>query len=298
MVLSAGLLIYLFTKIDIAELRVFFHSLPLKAVIWVLFLGFLNASLQGLRFLYAAKRLLPPFGFRQALVSHFSGFLFRLILPASLGEVGKAFLLPGTNKTRIFTFLIDAFFTTGILFFCFGIATYLLYPGMWYMLGFCVVFIVLFLIYRLLEKQSNFQNYIPDTVPYLHIGCVNIGLTLLSYLAFIGQYWVLLHQYGISFIDQAKVCFFILGFGAIPLSFAGLGFRENAAHLALRSFGVPSGVAVGTALFIFFINVILPALAGVVLLSFFSDIRYSQIRDMARNLIRQEKTKRSAIKKK
>lgn len=286
--LSAGLLIYLFTKVDMGELWEYFNTLPLQSVIWVLLLGFVNVSLQGLRFLYAAHLLLPKFTFKQALISHYSGFLFRLLLPASIGEVGKAFLLPGTNKRRIYTFLIDAFFNTGIMFFFFGIATWLLYPKMWYMLGFCLIFIILFLIYRLIEKQSSFSQYVPEHVPYLRIGIMNAGLTLLSYLTFIGQYQVVLRQYAISFFDQAKVCFFILGVGSIPLSFAGLGFRENAAHVALGAFGVPAGAAVGAALFIFFVNVILPALTAVLLLGFFSDIKFKQIRGMARSMIRQE----------
>ena len=287
--LSAILLGYLLSRIEIGELHLFFRTLPLRTIGIVLLLGIINVGFQGLRFLYTCHRILPPFTAKQGFVAHFSGFLFRLVLPASIGEVGKTFLLPGTNKQRIYAFLMDAFFSVGALFFFFGIATYLLYPAMWYMLGFCFIFVVLFFIYRLLSKNSNFRKYIPEQVPYLKIGAMNILFTTLSFVAFIFQYWTILAPYGIRFFDQAKVCFFILGVGSIPLSFAGIGFSENAANYALKAFSVPSEAAVGTALFIFFVNVTLPALVGVILLNFFSEIRYRHIRELVKKMISKEK---------
>lgn len=287
--LSAILLGYLLSRIDAMELQRFFRSIPLFSVVIVLLLGFVNVGLQGLRFIYVSRLILPPFTLKQGCIAHFSGFLFRLMLPASIGEVGKVFLLPGTNKQRIYAFIMDAFFSVGTLFFFFGIATWLLYPAMWYMLGFCLIFALLFLIYRFLGKNSNFRNYIPEQVPLLKLGTVNILITTLSFIAYIFQYWTILAPYGIRLFDQAKVCFFILGVGSIPLSFAGIGFRENAAHLALQSFSIPSEVAVGTTLFIFFINVILPALAGIILLNFFSEIRYRHIRELVKKMVSKEK---------
>ncbi|MDX9780292.1 MAG: lysylphosphatidylglycerol synthase domain-containing protein [bacterium] len=288
-VLSAILLGYLLSKIEIGELYLFFRSLPLQTIGIVLLLGFVNIGLQGLRFLYTCHQILPPFSLKQGIIAHLSGFLFRLVLPASIGEVGKAFLLPGTNKQRIYAFLLDAFFSVGTLFFFFGIATYMLYPAMWYMLGFCLIFVLLFLIYRLLRKNSNFRKYVPEEVPYLKIGVMNILFSTLGFSAYIFQFWVVLYPYGIRLLDQAKVCFFILGVGSIPLSFAGIGFSENAANHALKAFSVPSEAAVGTALFIFFVNVILPALAGVILLNFFSEVGYRHIRELVKKMISKEK---------
>ena len=281
--ISAALFWWLFRQIHIKELFMFYRSIPLGVILGVFVLGLLNLTGQGLRFFYSAHQLMPPFTLKQALISHFSGFTFRLILPASIGEVGKTFLLPGTTKQRIYTFLIDIFFATGTMFFFFGISTYLLYPDMWYMLGFCVIFIILFLIYRLFKKNTNFKDYIPEHVPYLKIAITNVSLTILTYIAFISQYWLILRSYGISWIDQGKVCFFIVGIASVPVSFAGLGFREGAANIALQPFGIPSEVAIGSALFIFFVNVLLPALVGVILLNFFSDIKYRDIRKLVTN---------------
>jgi uncharacterized membrane protein YbhN (UPF0104 family) len=113
-------------------------------------------------------------------------------------------------------------------------------------------------------------------------------------VSFITQYWLLLRSYGIGWLDQAKACFFILGVGAIPLSVAGLGFRETAAHFALQQFGVPSSVAVGTAFVVFFVNTFIPAAIGVILLAFFSDIKFRHIREMIRKT--DKKTKNKKIK--
>ncbi|MDZ7820980.1 MAG: hypothetical protein U5N26_03705 [Candidatus Marinimicrobia bacterium] len=168
----------------------------------------------------------------------------------------------------------------GTMFFFFGISTYLLFPKMWYMLFFCVVFVIFFWIYQLLKKHTGFGDYVLKGVPYFRIGSFNIVLTTLTYATFVTQYWLLLRPYGIDWFDQAKACFFILGIGSVPVSIAGIGFRETAAHFALQQFGVPSSVAVGTAFFVFFVNTFIPAGIGVILLSFFSDVKFRDIRNI------------------
>ncbi|MDZ7796507.1 MAG: lysylphosphatidylglycerol synthase domain-containing protein [Candidatus Marinimicrobia bacterium] len=93
---SADLFWWLSRYVNVKELLAFYHSLSLPLILAVLGLGILNIAGQAARFFYTASKLMPPFTFRQALISHFSGFTFRLALPASIGEVGKTFLLPGT----------------------------------------------------------------------------------------------------------------------------------------------------------------------------------------------------------
>jgi len=241
-------------------------------------LGIINVGGQALRFLYSVHLLMPPFTFKEGLVAHFSGFAFRLILPGSVGEIGKIFLLPGDNKLRIYTFLLDAFYSSGVMFFFFGISTFLLYPKMWYMLAFCLIFFVFFWIYRLLCRTTDFKQHVPEHVPYFRFGIANIIFTSITLASYIMQYWTLMRQWGISLFDQAKACFFILGIGSIPLSFAGMGFRENAAQHVLQPFGIPVEAAVGGALFIFSVNVLIPALIGILLLSLFSDVKMKDIK--------------------
>lgn len=273
---------WLSRSINEKELLHYFVSIPLWLVGAIFGLSLLNVGGQALRFFYSVHLLMPPFTFKQGFIAHYAGFAFRLILPGSVGEVGKAFLLPGDTKTRIYTFLIDAFYSTGVLFFFFGISTYLLFPKMWYMLGFCLIFFVFFWIYRLLVRTTGFKKHIPEHVPYFRFGVANISFTVFTLLSYITEYWLLMRDYGIGWLEQAKVCFFILGVGSIPISFAGMGFRENAAQHALGLYGVPAEAAVGAALFIFFMNVLLPALLGVILLTFFSDIKLRDIKKMIR----------------
>jgi len=284
--LKVAVTIFLFwwlsRSVNIRELWLYFRSIPGSLILTVFALGIINVGGQAARFLYSVHLLMPPFTLKQGLVSHFSGFAFRLILPGSVGEVGKTFLLPGDNKLRIYTFLLDAFYSTGVMFFFFGVATFLLYPGMWYMLVFCLIFIVFFWVYRLLVRTTGFKRHVPEHVPYLKFGIANILFTSMTLVSFIFQYWTLLRQWGISFFDQAKACFFILGVGSIPLSFAGMGFRENAAQHVLQPFGIPSEAAVGAALFIFTVNVLVPALVGVILLNFVSDVKLKDIKALVK----------------
>lgn len=269
---------WLSRSVNINELWAYFRSIPLWMILAVLGFGVINVGGQALRFLYSVHLLMPPFTFKQGLVAHFSGFAFRLILPGSVGEIGKTFLLPGDNKLRLYTFLLDAFYSTGVMFFFFGISTFLLYPKMWYMLVFCLIFFVFFWIYRLLRRTTDFKQHVPEHVPYFRFGVANIVFTSITLISYIMQYWTLMRQWGISLFDQAKACFFILGIGSIPLSFAGMGFRENAAQHVLQPFGIPVEAAVGGALFIFSVNVLLPALIGILLLSFFSDVKMKDIK--------------------
>jgi len=269
---------WLSRSVNIKDLWAYFRSIPLWMILAVLGFGVINVGGQALRFLYSVHLLMPPFTFKQGLVAHFSGFAFRLILPGSVGEIGKTFLLPGDNKLRLYTFLLDAFYSTGVMFFFFGISTFLLYPKMWYMLVFCLIFFVFFWIYRLLRRTTDFKQHVPEHVPYFRFGVANIVFTSITLISYIMQYWTLMRQWGISLFDQAKACFFILGIGSIPLSFAGMGFRENAAQHVLQPFGIPVEAAVGGALFIFSVNVLLPALIGILLLSFFSDVKMKDIK--------------------
>lgn len=271
---------WLSRTVDFKELMIYFKSIPFTLILLVFVFSLFNVGGQALRFLYSVHLLMPPFTFKQGLVAHYSGFAFRLILPGSVGEVGKVFMLPGDNKLRIYTFLLDSFYTTGAMFFYFGLFTYLLYPHMWYMLSFCLIYFILFMIYRLLVKTTNFKQHVPDNVPYTKLALFNVSVSSLTYLAYVLQYWTLMKPYGVSFFEQVKSCFFILGVGSIPLSFAGMGFRENAAQHVLGGFGVPAEAAVGAAIFIFSVNVLIPALIGVILINFASDIKLKDIKNM------------------
>ncbi|MFA6618875.1 MAG: lysylphosphatidylglycerol synthase transmembrane domain-containing protein [Candidatus Neomarinimicrobiota bacterium] len=284
--LKIGITVFLFwwlsRSVEIGELLAYFKSIPRGLVLAIFSLGLLNVAGQALRFYTSVHFLMPAFTAKQLVVSHFSGFALRLILPASMGEVGKVFMLPGNNKTRIYTFLLDAFYCTATNLFFFGIACFLLYPQMWYMLGFCLVFIVFFWIYRLLVRTTNFKKHIPDTVPYFKFGLANISFSIFTMVVYVAQYWVLLKNFGMSLFDTAKASIFILGVGYIPLSFAGMGFRENGAQYVLANFGVSSHVAVGTAMLVFSANVLFPALIGVIMLTFVSDIKLRDIRAMVK----------------
>ncbi len=273
---------WLSRSVDFYELVAYFRSIPTYLVLLIYLLGLINAGAQGLRFFYSVHLLMPPFTKKQAIVSLFAGFTLRIILPGSVGEVGKIFLLPGDNKSRLYTFLLDAFYCTATNLFFFGIACFLLFPKMWYMLGFCFIFIVFFWIYRLLVHTTDFKKHIPDNVPYFKFGVANITFTTLTMVVYVSQYWALLKQYGMDLFEVAKSSIFILGVGFIPFSFAGMGFRENGAKYVLEMFNVPSEAAVGVALLIFSANVLFPALIGVIMLTFVSDIKLHDIKEMVK----------------
>ena len=83
---------WLSRSVNIKDLWTYFRSIPLWMILTILGFGVINVAGQALRFLYSVHLLMPPFTFKEGLVAHFSGFAFRLILPGSVGEIGKIFL--------------------------------------------------------------------------------------------------------------------------------------------------------------------------------------------------------------
>lgn len=273
------LFLWLSRYVNLRELLQFVRDIPLNTMIMVIIYGVVNLLGQAFRFLYAARLIVGPLTKKQILLSYFSGFTFRFLLPASIGEVGKTLYLPGTTKEKLFTFLIDAFFCTGVLFFFFGISAYSLYPERWYMLFFSLLYIVLFVVYWLLKDRPGIKRFVPERVPYAKIAVSNIVTTIFTYATFASQYWYLLKDYDISWLTQSKICYFVIGVGSLPISFAGLGLREGASTFALSPFGVPAEAAVGVSLLVFVINVLIPAAVGVILITFFSDLKLSDVRN-------------------
>ena len=79
-----------------------------------------------------------------------------------------------------------------------------------------------------------------------------------------GQYYLLLNKVNdISFLNTVHTVIYLWAAGVIPISISGLGVREGLAVYFFSTHGIPNAYAIATSLFLFVVNQIIPALAGI-----------------------------------
>jgi MFS family permease len=231
----------------------------------VLLISVLSLSLQYKRWRYLIGSHSTDFNHSDLIPAFFSGFAFRLLIPGGHAEITKIFLLPGKKSGKVVAFGIEkyfeAYFKLTLIFF--ALPALLPQWGAWlYALGVLVAALFFFLpvlfrlkiFHRLKEKEVDYQRVF--RVVLLYSGSL--------FWTLVAQYFILLNAVQpLPLKTVVETVILIWGAGLIPISVSGLGVRENLAayFLALNMF--PASAAVGVSLFIFFINVILPALVGV-----------------------------------
>jgi uncharacterized membrane protein YbhN (UPF0104 family) len=78
------------------------------------------------------------------------------------------------------------------------------------------------------------------------------------------QYHILIVEYyRIGILATGFTVIYLWSAGIIPVSISGLGFREGLAVYFFSFYGVPAAYALATSLFLFVLNAIAPAIAGI-----------------------------------
>jgi len=266
--IGLGLLFWILHRVDAHRVWATLRSIP-AGTLFVLEL----LSLCGLLFQFILWRFLVSqhserHDIRDLLASFLAGFAFRLMLPGGHAEVSKVFLLKGRRRGKVMAFGAEKFFQTLFKIIFISLALMVIYPQkklLLITLSLAGVFVFLFLPHLLhTEKWQNFQE---KEVAYHRVFRWSLMLTIPGFLIIAGQYYLLLlNMAPIKWTEAVLVTTFIWGAGLIPISISGLGVRENLAVYFLGLYNVPSATAVGASLLIFTINVIVPAIAGVIII--------------------------------
>jgi len=295
-VIAAGLISYLIYSVNLHEIVIAFQKADYRFITIALILSVVNVLLQFYKWKLSCKAILNENNNKKIFYSLFYGFAAGPFTPVRIGEyLGRALefkdksLLSVTTATLIdkaFTFIsITLFGSIGSILFLkdyYNVNSYL-------SVSLFVIILVLFsVVVMLILNPNTWQNLFSkrmENSKYMNKIYSQIILlrelrkrfltqmflvSTLFYLFFIIQYAVLAVAFSqsgsfINFLWAGNMVMFVKTI--IPqISFADLGIREGASVFFLSKMGQPNSVGFDTSISLFGINVLLPALIGLVLL--------------------------------
>lgn len=285
-VLLLGVVIwYITAKVDYKKLLLYMRTMDF---LW-LFLA-IGTFLAGMFFNINKWRFLLsryiPVSFRQAALSMMGGYTLSLLTPARLGEAGRCFFISSLERRKTVSLVgIDKMFNVsittflGVFFLQFMPIPYpITVKVIVYFFSLLILtFIVLYtrypaLLHRLLSRVSflrkgrgeEFLVAVKNSNKKDNI--IIFLMTLAMYLFYLaefvffsmalapGSFIVALNGYVISLFLKT----------ALPLTVADWGIKEVSLMEFYMFFGLSSEIALGAALFIYFLNILLPAALGLI----------------------------------
>jgi len=294
--IAFGLLYYLVSNIRISDIINAINEANFSLILITLALSFVNLYLQFYKWKITASTLLNENNNRKIFYSLFQGFSAAVFTPARIGEYfGRAIafkdksLLQITLATlidKLFPLLIVAFFGSiaSILFihFYYEVSSYLTVSL------FIVLFVLFYFIVLLIFNKNFWDNFLFNRIQSTKIlskyfdkisklknldhrySSKMIFISLLFYLCYLIQYVILVSAFSHNdnFIDYFWAGNLLMFSKTIipPVSFGELGIREGASVFFIQQFGENASVGFNASIFLFFINVLLPALVGLILI--------------------------------
>lgn len=256
-------------------------------IVWfVIFLLFINWGIEALKWKMLAQRLMP-ITFIESVSGVFTGVCFGMITPHGIGDyAGRILQLQTKDRleaigavfvSRIAQLLITVLFGSVALVGMIDNGTIsssslvnLTLLQVIFILNICFLGAVIF--YK--KVIRIFKN--KYTKPYLKIIATIstsdmwqvMGLSIVRYTIFAGQYILLLYYVGIpcSVIILAQGVAFVFIVKSIIPTFFDIGIREAAALYFFSSYTADAESIVFASLLLWIINIVLPAIAGAVLI--------------------------------
>jgi len=232
----------------------------------ILLISVLSLTLQYKRWRYLIGSHSTDFNRNDLIPAFFSGFAFRLLIPGGHAEITKIFLLPGKKSGKVVAFGIEkyfeAYFKLVLIFFALPVV-FEKYQIIYYTVG--SILAILFLFFPNIFRLKFIQRFKEKEVNYRQLSFAILLFSASLFTTLVLQYYILLNAVqAVPLFVVALTVVFIWSAGLIPISISGLGVRENLAAFFLAIYAFPESAAVGISFFIFSVNVILPALIGVI----------------------------------
>lgn len=290
--ITVGVFYYLYKNINLNEILNQIQNANQNLLLLVLFLGIINIVLQYYKWKLTVNAVLEVNDNKKILSSLLQGLAAAVSTPARLGEyVGRA--LPFANKSFLqvtLATLIDKLFSILIVMII-GSLSSILFIHYFYnvvelltislfiivALFFYLVFLLLFnekfwdnFLFERLKKSQRFEKYYKkfETLKRLdrRYKTKMLMISFLFYLCIIVQYSLLVmaFSYKNEFIDYLWVGNLIMFTKTIipPFTLGELGIRESASVYFIQRFGESANVGFNASIFLFIINLILPAIVG------------------------------------
>lgn len=259
------LLAWILAYVDRKQMLATIMDLKLSVVLFVIALAFLSLAAQYYRWKYLVKSNSSHFRASDLIPSFLAGFAFRMMLPGGHAEITKIFLLPGKKGGKVVAFGIEKFFQTYIKIILASLAFPLVFPEYRFILwGLSGLLLMTYFLFPRMMQKAYFKKYQEKEVNYHRLFFRTLIFSMAIFGGLIFQYYFLLNSvHEIGLYETALSVIFIWGAGLLPISVSGLGVREALSVFFFGKYGIPGSSAVGLSLFLFFMNAILPALAGI-----------------------------------
>ncbi len=212
----------------------------------------------------------PEVSAAAALRSLLAGFGLGLLTPGRLGELGRGLVLPGRRMAATQLALVDRLLSAGVTLLSGAMAAAAVIPGVrggWILGGAAAAAAGIagggwLLLRRMRPRRLEVLRALPARDWVAGITC-----SVMFNLVFFVQFHLLLLAAGplpSSVIWSVPAVFALKTL--LPISFLDLGVRESAAVAVLGLAGVQPAVAVQASLLLCAVNVVVPGLAGLIVL--------------------------------
>jgi uncharacterized protein (TIRG00374 family) len=296
LLIAAGILFYLISYIDYRDIISALSEANVYLIAAAFSLSFLNIYLQFLKWKLTCNSVMSEYNNGKILTSIFYGLSAGAITPLRIGEYfGRAIAFKKKPLLQVIAAtLIDKFFLLIIVTSLGAIASlvfiYIYYDVSIYIVLslFVIVFTLFYFLALIIQSEKFWDNVFFARLQKSkrlskllnHLGSLrNLDrkyagkmtvISLLFYFCFIVQYALLVAAFShnsdyLSYLWAGNLIIFVKT--AIPqISLGELGIREGASVFFLTSFGEFPSVAFNASIFLFVINIMLPALVGLFLL--------------------------------
>jgi len=294
--IAAGLLIYLASSIEYGKILSAIENANQLLIGFAFLLSFANIYLQYSKWRLTCEQVLQEKKKSKILTSLFYGFSAGTITPLRVGEYfGRAIVFKNKSLIQVtVATLIDKFFplmivafigsVTSILFFYFYFNTSIYLTLSLFIVLFTLSYFFAMLLlsrrfwnnifFSRIKKITRFQSVIEKlqvlkSLDRIYFYKMTI-ISLLFYFCFLLQLAILVsafsHNYNfINYIWAGNLIMFAKTV-IPPISLGELGIREGASVYFLAQFGETASAAFNASIFLFIINLLIPALVGLVLL--------------------------------
>ena len=226
-------------------------------------------SLQWWKWRVLLRTAAPEVSSAAALRSLLAGFGLGLLTPGRLGELGRGLVLPGRRMAATQLALVDRLLSAGVTLLTGAMAAAAVIPGVrgaWILGAGAAVAGIAGGGWLLLRRMRPRRLEVVRALP-ARDWAAGITGSVMSNLVFFLQFHLLLLAAGplpSSVIWSVPAVFALKTL--LPISFLDLGVRESAAVAVLGLAGVQPAVAVQASLLLCAVNVVVPGLAGLIVL--------------------------------
>jgi len=220
--------------------------------------------------------------YASALSSYLKGGIAGALTPGQLGEVSRVFFIKGSDWRQLTgVHVMDKIYNLLALYLLASIGLAWFYSK-WFLVLLAAIpgltYLGLVHFHRLENRLSRspggtkgkstlaeMANGLTSITPAL--SARGLALALVSQLLILLEYFILVRAFNPSVSPEIMIATaMVLAITTIPVSISGLGVREATAVLIFRRFAVSPAQAVNASLSLFFLNIVLRALAGLAIM--------------------------------